>query len=316
MSLAPAPTATRGEIVLQPNYFTSSIYVQALRDDINTLTHRYHEAYTNAQCAQPFQLFKSIWCSQGWHWLIFKVFDRRTRDRFLDTTLRLFLERMTTHESPFTQLVALFGLYTFFYSQPKGTSPPLYGVSNIPIPLDQYVSLRSFPETLTTPLLQPFQPSVFFILTKMLNDQVFFIVPRSDLGTLNPRDLPREIFVDESSVHAVGSTAPKKKGRPTKRDKAKKARKTLNELEEWLTQEPPTGSTTAMDEYQSFKQQLMANVDHSAIEKANGLVHERLKEARAVVTMGSGGDWGIERVERAISEMNTSTGSYGVLSLL
>jgi hypothetical protein len=174
------------------------------------------------------------------------------------------------------------------------------------------VWLRSFPETLTTPLLQP---SVVFILTKLLNDQVFFIVPRSDLGTLNPRDLPREIFVDERSVDAVELTAPKKKGRPTKRDKAKKARKALNELEEWLTQEPLTGSTTAMDEYQSFKQELMATVDHSAIEKANGLVHERLKMAQAVVTMGTGGDWGIERVERAISEM-TSTGSFGVLSLL
>lgn len=178
------------------------------------------------------------------------------------------------------------------------------------------MSLRSFPETLTTPLLQLLQPSVVFILAKLLNDQVFFIVPRSDLGTLNPRDLPREIFVDESSIHAVGSTAPKKKGRPTKRDKAKKARKTLNGLEEWLKQELPMDSTTAMDEYQHFKQQLMAIVDHSAIEKANDLVHKRLKEAQAVVAMGSGGDWGIERVEKAISEMNTSAGSFGVLSLL
>ncbi|KAK0205735.1 hypothetical protein IW262DRAFT_671015 [Armillaria fumosa] len=76
MSVAPTTT---GRLCLQPSYFTSSVYVNAVRDDIAILS-----------C--PFKLFKEIWCSQGWQWLHLKIFDPRGRDAFLHTTLRLFLE--------------------------------------------------------------------------------------------------------------------------------------------------------------------------------------------------------------------------------
>jgi hypothetical protein len=91
MSLAPAPSASRGDVVLQPTYFTSSVYVKALRDDISTLILRYHEVYSQPQSLGPFALFKSIWLRMGWHWLQFKVFDHRSRQTFLDVTMRLFL---------------------------------------------------------------------------------------------------------------------------------------------------------------------------------------------------------------------------------
>lgn len=86
-------SASRGEVVLQPNYFTSSIYVNALRDDISTLIFHYHEAYSQPDVTKPFSLFKDIWVKLGWPWLHFKVFDSRSRQTFLEVTARLFLGR-------------------------------------------------------------------------------------------------------------------------------------------------------------------------------------------------------------------------------
>lgn len=88
---APSPSAGRGDIVLQPNYFTSSVYVKALRDDISTLILRYHEAYSQSGSVKPFAVFKTVWLGMGWNWLHFKVFDDRSRQTFLDVTTRLFL---------------------------------------------------------------------------------------------------------------------------------------------------------------------------------------------------------------------------------
>jgi len=91
MSITPASSASRGELILQPNYFTSSVYVKALRHDISILILKYHEIYSQSASGTPFNLFKGLWLGQGWNWLHFKVFDDRSRQTFLDITFRLFL---------------------------------------------------------------------------------------------------------------------------------------------------------------------------------------------------------------------------------
>jgi hypothetical protein len=83
-------SVNRGNVVLQPTYFTSSVYVKALRDDITTLVHNFHEQYKEDN-TKPFALFKTLWNAQGWKWMHFKVFDDRTRETFLNVTVRLFL---------------------------------------------------------------------------------------------------------------------------------------------------------------------------------------------------------------------------------
>lgn len=90
MSTAPAPTVHRGEITLQPAYFTSTLYVNPLRDDISTLIQTFAEQYAHSDKSQPFALFKRVWNELGWVWLHFKVFDGRARERFIGVTLRLF----------------------------------------------------------------------------------------------------------------------------------------------------------------------------------------------------------------------------------
>lgn len=92
MSTSAVPSASRGDITLQPSYFTSSLYVEPLREDISTLIKLFFEQYSQASpSSQPFALFKRLWTEQGWCWIHFKVFDGRARESFIAVTERLFL---------------------------------------------------------------------------------------------------------------------------------------------------------------------------------------------------------------------------------
>jgi len=135
MSLAPSPSASRGGITVQPSYFTSSLYIHPLRDDILHLIQVYTEQYIQTQPTQPFALFKTIWNGLGWTWMHFKVFDSRSRDTFLKVTMRLFLERMVDTEPPLNRVVGLFGLYIFYTTQPRTDAPSLHSTKHIEIPM-------------------------------------------------------------------------------------------------------------------------------------------------------------------------------------
>jgi hypothetical protein len=90
MSVVPGPSASRGGIIVQPPYFTSSLYVDRCREDIETLVQEFSQKY-HEHSAHSFSLFKSIWVSSGWQWMHFKVFDAYARDAFLRVTIRLFM---------------------------------------------------------------------------------------------------------------------------------------------------------------------------------------------------------------------------------
>ncbi|KAJ7783617.1 hypothetical protein DFH07DRAFT_788425 [Mycena maculata] len=272
-------SGNRGNVVLQPAYFTSSVYVKALRDDITTLVHNFHEQYKQDN-NKPFALFKTLWNAQGWKWMHFKVFDVRTRETFLDVTVRLFLERMVKTEAPFTRTVALFALYTFFNTQPTGSTPALRSLSHIPIPIDHYTSLIALPSTLTTAYLAPLQPFASYMVTTLVNAQAFHLLPSSDLGALNPREIPREIFVEEG---LIDSNQPQRKGHLSKRDKVIKARTALDAVGRWLEQTPSTqdaGPTSG--KYQGEKTRLLTEIgsESAGVQEASQGVFQRLKEAQ------------------------------------
>ena len=90
MSFVPGPSASRGGIIVQPTYFTSSLYVDSCREDIETLVQEFSQKY-HEDPVHSFSLFKSIWISSGWRWMHFKVFDAYARDAFLRVTIRLFV---------------------------------------------------------------------------------------------------------------------------------------------------------------------------------------------------------------------------------
>ena len=91
MSVAPSPSGAKGEVKLQPSYFTSSLYVTSFRQDVLQLVDAFREQFSESLPTQPFALFKSIWNSQGWTWIHLRVFDARAREAFLNVTTRLFL---------------------------------------------------------------------------------------------------------------------------------------------------------------------------------------------------------------------------------
>ena len=90
MSFLPGPSASRGGIIVQPTYFTSSLYVDSCREDIETLVQEFSQKY-HEDPVRSFNLFKSIWISSGWQWMHFKVFDAYARNAFLKVTIKLFM---------------------------------------------------------------------------------------------------------------------------------------------------------------------------------------------------------------------------------
>ncbi|KAG6818067.1 hypothetical protein H0H87_009222 [Tephrocybe sp. NHM501043] len=349
--VVPAPSGSRGELILQPNYFTSSIFVKTVRDDITTLIHSYHERYTKSPPTQPFALFKTLWAEQGWSWMHFMVFDDRPRESFLNMVHRLFLERMVKTEAPFSRAVALFGFYTFFATQPQGTAPQLYNIVHIPIPSDHLASLKALPNSLNVEHLLPLQPHVSYVLSVLLRDKVFFITPTSETGSLNPRDLPREIIVEDGTILQLDPNAPKKKGRPNKRDKFKKARLGLDSLDQWLHDTPPPqplvdGSSLpsledssalhnhTLRRYQEEKTYILDALNPQstntalsvytgmAVQNSNQFILGRLKAAEGIFPVEepmAEGKAGLARVDRAVNELGTMSSvdrPGGALNLL
>ncbi|KAJ3967625.1 hypothetical protein EV361DRAFT_1028273 [Lentinula raphanica] len=349
-SPAPSTSASRGDVTLQPSFFTSSLYVLSFRDDIRTLLHAYHEQYSRSS-DKLFALFKSVWRAQGWEWLHFKVFDPRSRETFMDVSHRLFLERTVKTEAPFTRVVALFGLYTFFSTQPSNSEVPLYSMKHIPIPIDHYSSLLSLPKALTSEMLAPLRPYVTHVLQTLVDSETFYIIPSSDLGAFNPRPLPRELYVDSITSEAALQKS-KKAGRPSRRDKAKKAKAALDGIDKWMhkTSVPiPSanggnhGSTLGdstmhyllaqppaqtLHDYQAHKADMMRAIEfppanpynvHFAMEQVSFEVLERLRQLQETEIPKTKTDAptfaGRERAERAVREMREQGGA-GLLGLL
>lgn len=118
--------------------------------------------------------------------------------------------------------------------------------TNLNLAPDIYLALMSLPSTLDDPQLARLRPYIVYILTSLLDAQAFHILPRSSLHAQNPSILPREIFVPEGQDplaaiqaarpddHAATAAPPKKKGRPSKRDKARKTKEAFASLEKYV----------------------------------------------------------------------------------
>ncbi|KAG1758983.1 hypothetical protein EDD22DRAFT_907928 [Suillus occidentalis] len=338
MSLAPTHTTPRGQVVLQPTYFTCSLFVDPVREDIDHLIRVYVERYTRSPLPQPFGLFKDIWNNYGWTWLHFKVFDARSRDTFLKVTMQLFLERSAESEFPLARAAALLGLYTFFVTQPSTSAPPLHALAHLPMTIDMYQSLLKLPDVLETDFLRPLRPHIIYILWALQKAQFFHILPPSNLYPLSPRELPRENFIS-----SIADGATKKKGRPSRHDKVKKSKDAVVALDKLhmpvtthiLLSHPPS---TTRNNYRAKKSELLEKLEpdypyvtteelgRAALERANLGVVSRLQKideeaaAKGMEIGGEGGErTGLRRVERAADELGkigSLGGRGGLLGLL
>jgi hypothetical protein len=216
---------------------------------------------------------------------------------------------------------------------------------------DLYTSIMTLPQTLTAHLT-PLQAHTIFVLSALVKAQAFYILPASALHPFNPRELPREIFVqdgyemstsvDEQGQGSGSAIIPsKKKGRPTKRDKKKKALQALHQVDKWLEKntisihppsksgavEPPITThvlishppTTTLNNYRTQKSELLDAICGStvpevsaqeALHRANAAVLARMKRLdemaaeKGLEVGGEGGErTGLGRVERAVGEL-------------
>ncbi|KZV76983.1 hypothetical protein PENSPDRAFT_679651 [Peniophora sp. CONT] len=375
MSVLPARSGNPGELALQPSFFTSSLFVEPLREDISSLlcafsaalqadSQAFHpgveisaaapsaessDVVPNGQLpasvaiAEPFSLFKRLWEEQGWVMLHWKAFDSRSRHSFVRTVCRLFLERTLEGETLSVRAGALFGLYTFFCSQPESSHPPIHRVKYLDIAIDHLQALLKMPIALQSD--KRYSSSALcaaHILDYLRYQNVFHVLPASTSQPYIPATLPREIFVPETEPVGLAeeSAAQKRPGRPTKKDEARKARAAMTELGRWIDKtNPPEGAdantSAAMaghpnDARQEYLQQKQTVIDEllsseegrEALARAqNGtlgrlrLINEQAEKRGKEV--GADGPRGtMMRLERAVRDMGTPGREGGMLSLL
>ena len=143
-------------------------------------------------------------------------------------------------------------------------------------------------DSLTSATFAPLQQHVRYILSRLRTDLVFLILPKTELGAMNPRELPRELYAEDGIVFSEMEGAQKRKGRPARREKGKKARLALEGLDDWIssqhrTDEDPTEMATALDRYDEAKHEMLDAVGAESVEEAGREVLGHLEEARELV---------------------------------
>jgi len=229
VSLAPTTQLYRASPIVQPFYYSSSLFVDPLRQDINRLLSDFTRAYaagatesTPTVVAKPFSHFKTIWKAQRWDYAHLLVLDPRGRIAFIDTVTRLFLERANVLNPPATRAAAVFGLHAFFFSQPSPSETSLHHHDHINITIDHYESLLALPLVLQPPLSH----YVAHILSKL--SPSFLILPPSTTHPHNPRALP------SSTVLSIPEDSKPKAGRPSRAVLTARAETNLEALGTWL----------------------------------------------------------------------------------
>jgi len=204
------------------------------------------------------------------------------------------------------------------------------------------------PGVLATTELQPLRTHVSYVLSRLVQANVFHILPTSKLQPENPRTLPREIFCpaerDPSAGPADPATEiPKKKGRPSRREKMQKGKDALKTMDKWLDTTNYVGPSTSTltphlsnypattrQQYQKQKSELLENLasetafdGQQILKRANLAMVARLRKIdqiaaeRGLEVGGEGGErTGLERVERAAGELDEGRLRGGILNLL
>lgn len=207
-------------------------------------------------------------------------------------------------------------------------------------------SLLALPSVLGTEQLYPLKAQVTHVLSQLVNSDVFYILPGSDLELYK---LPREVFVPdgdreaEEEEAAVGdaSATTRKRGRPSRRDKQKRANQAAVALETWLRQgqdapelhsgdhdQTPFPILAPRDAYQVHKAFVLDlltrdETGRQVLRTANEAVLRRLKEidemaaSQGLEVGGEGGEkTGLARIEKVVGEMTQEEGGSGILGMV
>ncbi|GJJ14248.1 hypothetical protein Clacol_008512 [Clathrus columnatus] len=340
MLIVPTPSIPRGsEPSLQGYYYTSSLFISSLQQDINALLTTYAHAYARDpfEPEKPFELFKSTWKTLGWNYAHLRCVDAK-RPVFVGVVGRCFVGGVTidfvaservadTSEHPIRRAAALFGLYIWYTTQPKPPEVNMPVADYITIPTNTYEAFTQ----LHTLYVAPLRTYISFIISQFISQSLFHIIPSTKYHAYNPRDLPHTIPLLTRDIEAghgfgggngSGQRGKKKKGRPSQLDHAQRADKTISELEEFLNKTgfdsntaPSTMLSSLSEEYLTLKQQLKGIVDPDILKKAEETTLHRVEAAEHHIKrknlIQDGHYEGLEKLREQIQEQDGLLGLFG-----
>ncbi|KAG9096608.1 hypothetical protein FS749_008126 [Ceratobasidium sp. UAMH 11750] len=279
MSLKPTVALHGALPVLQPEYYYSDVFLTQLRLDLDKLLTDFAHCLLNKpdQDGLPassgttdqtgtspeqssFGIFKTCWVSNHWRFIHLRCLDAIGRAAFLHVLHRMFLgeypasstliptvaasQRVLTgpllseasllYQENAMKLGALYGLYTFHMTQPA----QLYQLKQIPIPIDHLQQLFQLPLNFE----YPHKLLATHLITTLISNKAFRVLPVSDLRPLNPTVLP-QTFVAISTTDQ--DTRPRGPGRVTLTHRLRTAKRAVDELHALLDRDD--SHTTSQD---------------------------------------------------------------------
>jgi hypothetical protein len=169
---------------------------------------------------------------------------------------------------------------------------------------DSYEQLLALPGTLQPPS----RSYATYIISQLLSQEVFHIIPHTSLGAYNPRNLPHTTPLLTRDIEE----GPKKKtGRPSQLTQSQRADKALSDIETFdsrLLSNPPN-----LNKYIYLKEQLRNQMSSEALKAAEALTMERIEAAERHVrdkNLPLDDREGLERLRRTLTQ---STGLLGLL---
>lgn len=182
------------------------------------------------------------------------------------------------------------------------------------VSLDHLLSLDAISKSFTTPHLLALNSYVQYILSRLRQDQIFIILPHSDLNPMNPGTLPREIYSEDGLT--TFNSDKKLKGRPSKKEKNKKARLALDQLDDLLAVDSGITNTTRasridakLSDYRESKLSFInsqGNASANVAQQASAEVLARLKGTQMLgsTTPTSVDSTGVLTAEKALESKN------------
>lgn len=143
-----------------------------------------------------------------------------------------------------------------------------------------------------TSYASPLRTYITYVISQLLSQSLFHIIPSSKYHPQNPRDLPHSMPLLTRDIEAGHSGGWRKRGRPSQLDQAQRAEKVLSELEAFLSdksfevgaddnailplQAPDLSSS---ESYLALKQQLKESVPSDVLKMAEETTLRRVEAA-------------------------------------
>ncbi|KAL5633333.1 hypothetical protein ACGC1H_003735 [Rhizoctonia solani] len=298
MSLKPTVTLHGALPVLQPEYFSSDLFVTPLRLDIENLLTEFARRLQNHSdhcgLAEPaasnatdpngifrnnsLKIFLSCWASSDWKFMHLRCLDAIGRTAFLRTVHRTFLEASITFSDELMRLGALYGLYTFHMTQPS----QLHRVLEIPIPLDHLQQFFKLPLTFQ----HPHMLVATHLISTLISQHTFRLLPVSGLRPMNPTMLP-QTFVAISTISQ--DTMPRGPGRVTVTNRLRMGKRAVDELQTFLDGDTShmapraPGSFPSFTDYTSLRTLMMDAAGPETIDNAIRETSQNLRNAEDIL---------------------------------